>query len=61
MILNVVNNGLSVGSIDIKGLSSSSVLFIGDCEQLTQSSEFDTPPESLIVAKGSSLVPLAPR
>lgn len=61
MILNVVNHGLSVGSIEIRGLAASSVLMIGDCERIGNSSIFDTPPESLIVGTGSVLVPLSPR
>ncbi|WEG12333.1 spore gernimation protein GerPD [Pullulanibacillus sp. KACC 23026] len=61
MILNVINHGLSIGSIELKGISSSSVLLIGDCQSINLSSEFDTPPESLIVASGNALVPLSPR
>ncbi len=61
MILNVVNHGLSVGSIEVRGLAASSVLLIGDSERIGASSVFDTPPESLIVGSGNVLVPLSPR
>jgi spore germination protein PD len=61
MILNVVNHGLSVGTIEVKGIASSSVLLIGDCERIGAASIFDTPPESLIVGSETVLVPLAPR
>lgn len=60
MILNVVNRGLSVGSIEIVGIATSSVLLVGDCEKIGNASIFDTPPESLIVGTNGSLVPLSP-
>ncbi|WP_240633047.1 hypothetical protein [Paenibacillus montanisoli] len=54
MQLNVVNHVLAVGSIQITGVASASVLQIGDTEEITLISMFDTPPESVIVG------PLAP-
>jgi len=55
--LQVVNQGMTIGSIRIIGVGSASVVLIGDTEVLTPSSVFDTPPESLIIGP---LVPLAP-
>lgn len=55
MIFEVHNWGLNVGNIQVSGVSSSSVLLIGDNEEIKLTSYFDTPPESLIVG---SLVPL---
>lgn len=49
MNLNVVNKDLHVGAIRVVGVASSSVFLIGDTEQITLSSAFDTPPESVIV------------
>ncbi|MNH44258.1 putative spore germination protein GerPD [compost metagenome] len=50
----VVNEVLSVGQIDILGVSSSSMFQIGDTDHVSLYSMFDTPPESVIVG------PLAP-
>lgn len=61
MILNVVNHGLSIGTIEVKGVASASVFLVGDCERIGNSSIFDTPPESLIIGGETALVPLAPR
>ncbi|WP_407673292.1 hypothetical protein [Paenibacillus silvisoli] len=52
--MNVVNHVLSVGSIAITGVASASVLQVGDTEEITLISMFDTPPESLVIG------PLAP-
>ncbi|MFF2482019.1 hypothetical protein [Paenibacillus sp. NPDC058071] len=50
-----VHNGqLTVGSIEVLGVSASSSLQIGDTDRMTLCSMFDTPPESVIVG------PLAP-
>ncbi|WP_017754544.1 germination protein GerPD [Calidifontibacillus oryziterrae] len=57
MNFTVVNRGLSVGSIDITGMSTSSVVLIGDTDTVSLSSIFDTPPESLVIAP---FVPLTP-
>jgi spore germination protein PD len=57
MKLTVENKAIRIGSIRVLGVSSSSVLLIGDTESIVTSSIFDTPPESLIVGP---LVPLAP-
>ncbi len=54
--LHVVNKGLQVGNIRIVGVSSSSVVLIGDTRTIQCASMFDTPPESLIVGP---LVPFA--
>ncbi|WP_128894782.1 spore gernimation protein GerPD [Longirhabdus pacifica] len=49
MNLNVVNKELCVGAVRIIGVASSSIFLIGDTENITLTSAFDTPPESLIV------------
>jgi len=54
----VVNKNIQVGHIDIMGVSSSSVLLIGDTKTIALSSSFDTPPESLIIGP---FVPLSPQ
>ncbi|MOA19967.1 putative spore germination protein GerPD [compost metagenome] len=45
----VVNEVLSVGQIDILGVSSSSMFQIGDTDHVSLYSMFDTPPESVII------------
>ncbi|RXZ78300.1 spore gernimation protein GerPD [Paenibacillaceae bacterium] len=55
MNFHVTNDILSVGCIQVTGVSSSSMLQIGDTECVTLYSMFDTPPESIIVGP---LVPL---
>lgn len=54
MNFTVINHSLSVGSIQMTAVASASVLQIGDTEQITLYSMFDSPPESVIVG------PLAP-
>ncbi|QED47185.1 hypothetical protein [Cytobacillus dafuensis] len=49
MNFHVYNRELSVGSIRIIGVSSSSILMIGDTQTIQMASAFDTPPESLII------------
>ncbi|WP_270170406.1 spore gernimation protein GerPD [Paenibacillus sp. SYP-B4298] len=55
MKIHIENHHLSVGSISLVGVSSSSMLQIGDAECITLYSMFDTPPESVIVGP---LVPM---
>lgn len=50
----VHNHNLCVGTIEILGVSSSSLLQVGDSDYVTLYSMFDTPPESVVVG------PLAP-
>ncbi|WP_206109184.1 spore gernimation protein GerPD [Paenibacillus sp. HB172176] len=57
MQFKVINHCLSVGEIDILGLASSSMLQVGDTDQVALYSMFDTPPESVIVGP---LAPLPP-
>lgn len=57
MNVQITNKDLCVGSIRVIGVSSSSLLLIGDTKTITLSSVFNTPPESLIIGP---LVPLAP-
>ena len=49
MNFQVYNRDLSVGNIRIIGVSSSSILMIGDTQTIQLASVFDTPPESLII------------
>lgn len=51
----VVNHCLTVGQIDVLGVSSASMLQVGDNDYVALYSMFDTPPESVIVGP---LVPL---
>lgn len=55
MNIYVENKEIKIGDINITGVSSSSILLIGDTKEIVCSSIFDTPPESLIVGP---LVPL---
>lgn len=49
MKFTVVNKGIHVGDVKVVGVSSSSLLLIGDAETISLSATFDTPPESLII------------
>ncbi|HTG71685.1 MAG TPA: spore gernimation protein GerPD [Candidatus Udaeobacter sp.] len=51
---SVINHQLSVGQIEILGISSASMLQVGDTDTVSLYSMFDTPPESVIVG------PMAP-
>lgn len=55
--MHVENRGIHIGEIRVVGVSSSSVLLVGDTETISCSSIFDTPPESLIIGPW---VPLSP-
>ncbi len=57
MKLNVINRELAVGDIRVVGISTSSLLLVGDANTIQLASTFDTPPESLIIGP---FVPLAP-
>ncbi|WP_070119860.1 spore gernimation protein GerPD [Bacillus marinisedimentorum] len=57
MHYTVVNRELAVGDISILGVSSSSIVLVGDTESIALSSIFDTPAESLIIGP---FVPLSP-
>jgi hypothetical protein len=50
----VHNCGLTVGNIEILGVSAASMFQIGDSDYVTLYSMFDTPPESVIAG------PMAP-
>ncbi len=54
--LQVYNRDIHVGDIRVVGVSSSSILMVGDAETIQLSSAFDTPAESLIIGP---FVPLA--
>ncbi|WP_088042487.1 spore gernimation protein GerPD [Bacillus sp. EAC] len=49
MNLNVTNCNLQVDTIKFTAVSSSSLFLIGDAHNISLSSIFDTPPESLII------------
>jgi spore germination protein PD len=51
---NVTNHVLNVGQIEILGVSSASMMQVGDTDTVSLYSVFDTPPESVIVG------PMAP-
>lgn len=57
MNFEVVNRELCIGSIQVTGVSSSSILMIGDTNSIVLTSMFDTPAESLIIGPS---VPLSP-
>ncbi|KAF0823795.1 spore gernimation protein GerPD [Cytobacillus firmus] len=57
MNYQVYNRDLCVGSIRVLGVSSSSVLMVGDTQTIQLAATFDTPPESLLVGP---FVPLTP-
>ncbi|OEF99590.1 spore gernimation protein GerPD [Vulcanibacillus modesticaldus] len=57
MEFTVINHGISIGDIKIGAVASSAVFLIGDAQEITPSSIFDTPPESLIIGP---MVPLSP-
>lgn len=49
MNFTVVNKQVCVDNIRVLGVSSSSILLVGDADSISLSSVFDTPPESLII------------
>ena len=49
MNFEVVNRDICVGNINVLGVSSSSLLMVGDTNSIQLTSLFDTPPESLII------------
>ncbi|MGM9927231.1 MAG: spore gernimation protein GerPD [Bacillus sp. (in: firmicutes)] len=58
MDYRVTNENLCVGKIKVVGVTSSSLLLVGDVKTIQLSSAFDTPPESVIVGP---LVPFSPK
>jgi spore germination protein PD len=57
MNFQVYNRDLCVQSIRVLGVSSSSLLLVGDTQTIQLASTFDTPSESLLIGP---FVPLAP-
>lgn len=57
MNFEVYNRELFVQNIKVTGVSSSSLVLVGDAETIQLASTFDTPAESLIMGP---FVPLAP-
>ncbi len=49
MNVNITNHLLCVGSLELVGVASASMLQIGDTDTITLYSIFDTPPESIII------------
>ncbi|EIT87238.1 Spore germination protein [Fictibacillus macauensis ZFHKF-1] len=49
MNFKVVNRQLSIGDVNIMGVSLSSVLLIGDAHTIDSSAFFDTPSTSLVI------------
>lgn len=49
MNFEVVNRDICIGHINVLGVSSSSVLMVGDTNSIQLTSLFDTPPEALII------------
>ncbi|WP_456271855.1 spore gernimation protein GerPD [Bacillus sp. AK031] len=58
MNLQVINRELCVDIMDVKAVSSSSLLLVGDANIIQLASTFDTPAESLIIGP---FVPLTPK
>jgi spore germination protein PD len=58
MNLQVINRELCVDTMDVKAVSSSSLLLVGDANIIQLASTFDTPAESLIIGP---FVPLTPK
>jgi spore germination protein PD len=54
LYFKVVNHLLSVGQIEVLGVSSASMLQVGDTDNVALYSMFDTPPESVVIG------PMAP-
>jgi spore germination protein PD len=57
MNFEVYNRELFVQNIKINGVTSSSLVLVGDAETIQMASTFDTPAESLIIGP---FVPLTP-
>jgi spore germination protein PD len=57
MNFQVYNRDICVGHIRVIGVSSSSLLMVGDAETIQLAATFDTPAESLIIGP---FVPLSP-
>jgi spore germination protein PD len=58
VIFQIYNRDICVTNIDVGGVSSSSLLMVGDVQTIQLASTFDTPAESLIIGP---FVPLAPQ
>jgi len=54
---NVTNHVLCVGEIEVLGVSSSSMLQVGDSDCVSLYSMFDTPPESTTFGPAAPLPP----
>ncbi|TLS37922.1 spore gernimation protein GerPD [Pseudalkalibacillus caeni] len=58
MNYQVINRGLNVGDVRIIAIASSAIFLVGDANNISCSSIYDTPPESYIVTR--PFVPFAP-
>ncbi|GMB08851.1 spore germination protein PD [Thermolongibacillus altinsuensis] len=56
MNFTVINHDVHVGHIHIIGVTSSSLVLVGDSETIQLASAFDTPPESLIIGPFAPIV-----
>ncbi|MEI2354804.1 spore gernimation protein GerPD [Mesobacillus zeae] len=57
MNFTVYNRDLNIGTIRVIGISSSSILMVGDTETIQLAATYDTPAESLIIGP---FIPLSP-
>jgi spore germination protein PD len=58
MIFQVYNRDICVANVEVGGVSTSSLLLVGDAQTIALASTFDTPAESLIIGP---FVPFAPQ
>lgn len=58
MNMTVNNKKIAVEEMEIKGVSKSSLILIGDAQVITCSSVFDTAEDSLIISKQVPIRPL---
>lgn len=57
LIMKVNNESIRVGDLEIESMGSSSLAIVGDTDQITSTSVFDTPADSLVF---NPRVPLYP-
>ncbi|GEL78350.1 spore gernimation protein GerPD [Tenuibacillus multivorans] len=48
MEVNIFNDELEVGRVEVNGVSTSSMFIVGDVEHLQLASRYDTPPEAYV-------------
>jgi spore germination protein PD len=57
MQMTVINKEINVNKIRVIGLSSSSVLMVGDTNEIKMSSIFESPPDESLITDTSLPVP----